>query len=699
MTSPQPNAIATESSGANELLRFSEAVFAHHGAATDGSRPARHRLLEAGAFDAGISDGVRLVRAMRSLGFEVRPVDPTVPPSMYIERGDAIVWGGFNGQTGRSTAFVRIGASRSERWTFDGGPPQTMGRTKVRRETPEVTEAWVVGKVMAAPPHAKSLSPWMRVWRLIRWDKGDMMSLIMFAAFIGILSLGTPLASQALVGSIAFGTNLQMVVVLAVVLLIAMVVSASLQALEIRVAESMQQRMLLRVMARLSSTLPRLGKFGLGTHGPSLVGRFYDVFTIQKSVTWLFLEGLRLAISAIVGMVLLATYHPILLAFDLVVLLFVLLVLFGLGRRGLYTAENESTAKHHLFDGLHEVVSTSEHYHGVDAVESVRARLDHAARHWLVERRRQFTIVYAQAVGALLLQALTLSLLLALGGYLVIKGQLTLGQLVAAELAVAAIVYPVAKIGLYVETVYDLYAAAYKLGRLTDVEPHSSGLSVWPAETRRQPARVNIVDPVLETPAGRCHWVRGTDLRIEGGSRVLLRGHEASGKSLLMATVSGLVPVLGGRVEVDGYDVRELDNDELRQDVFLVSRATVTHGDLLENVRVGRPWVTHQTVRQLLLDFGCEPLLSRLNPGEHRPLEPWLGSLSDTETVLVSLARAMVGGPRLLLLDGVLDQLPPSYRERVCRQLFRSDAPWTLIVTTHDPAIAAMCTQTFELVR
>jgi ABC-type molybdenum transport system ATPase subunit/photorepair protein PhrA len=99
------------------------------------------------------------------------------------------------------------------------------------------------------------------------------------------------------------------------------------------------------------------------------------------------------------------------------------------------------------------------------------------------------------------------------------------------------------------------------------------------------------------------------------------------------------------------------------------------------------------------LDFGCEPLLSRLNPGEHRPLEPWLGSLSDTETVLVSLARAMVGGPRLLLLDGVLDQLPPSYRERVCRQLFRSDAPWTLIVTTHDPAIAAMCTQTFELVR
>jgi ABC-type bacteriocin/lantibiotic exporter with double-glycine peptidase domain len=682
---------------ARPLLELAETVFAGFGQSSEHAPSARKRLLDAGALAEDLPAPTSAVRAMRSLGFDVRQLDSAVPVRLLRGSRDVVAWIGWSEQHAACEVFARSTTDEWERWDLVSGTREPVSIRRARMTS--VSHAWVVRQPSVQPGSTgKGDSAWRRLWGLVQWDRGDLFALVMFAFFIGLLSLGTPLASQALVGSIAFATNTQMVFVLAIVLAIAMVVSAVLQALEIRVVEALQQRMLLRVVDRLSATLPRMQRFGLGAYGPSLISRFYDIFIIQKSASWLFLEGLRLVVSAFVGMVLLATYHPILLAFDTVIVVFVLVVLFGLGRRGLQTAVEESNAKHHLFDSLHEVGTVPDQFQGAEALESIRSRLDHSARHWLVERRRQFNVVFTQAVGALLLQALTLSLLLAIGGYLVIEGQLTLGQLVAAELAVAAIVYPVAKLSMYVETVYDMYAASYKLGKLTDVEPLGNGLATWSTNTAQNAASLVIVNPRLGLPSGEAAWASTVDVNLEPGARALIVGREASGKTLLMDALAGRLPVTGGRLEIDGLDVREVEPDAWRSAVATVT-ASLVCGDLMENIQTGRASATSESIREILRSFGCDALLSRLGPGNHRALNPALAPLSATELLLVGFARAMAGRPRLLLVDGMLERLPRSYRDRVGQRLFATDAPWSLVIATHDEGWAERCTSTIELVR
>src|SRR5690606_22201392 len=100
----------------------------------------------------------------------------------------------------------------------------------------------------------------------------------------------------------------------------------------------------------------------------------------------------------------------------------------------------------------------------------VAARADALTNEWLERRRRHWRVVFRQLTSALALQVFASAALLGLGGWLVLSRQLSLGQLVAAELIVTSVVAGVAKLGKSIESYYDLAAAADKLGHLIDLE-------------------------------------------------------------------------------------------------------------------------------------------------------------------------------------------------------------------------------------
>jgi putative ABC transport system ATP-binding protein len=153
-------------------------------------------------------------------------------------------------------------------------------------------------------------SPISRIVELARLERRDVWVVFVYAAFVGLLTLTVPLAGQALVSTVAFGTILQPLIVLALVLMVGTMFSAVLQALQTWVVEVIQWRILLRLSSDLAYRLPRLTRRVLdSSNAPTLVNRFFDVFTVQKTASWLLLDGLGIVLTASVGMLLLASYQ------------------------------------------------------------------------------------------------------------------------------------------------------------------------------------------------------------------------------------------------------------------------------------------------------------------------------------------------------------------------------------------------------
>ncbi|HEU4533653.1 MAG TPA: ATP-binding cassette domain-containing protein, partial [Polyangiaceae bacterium] len=408
---------------------------------------------------------------------------------------------------------------------------------------------------------------------LLRAERSDVWVVVAYAVTIGLLSLAVPVAVQSLVNTVAFGSLVQPLVVLTLLVLAGLGFANALRALQARVVELIQERLFVRAAADLAFRLPRAEAFG-GHHGPELVNRFFDVLTVQKGAASLLLDGLAIVLQTAIGMLLLAFYHPLLLAFDVVLLGAVAFLLLVLGRGATGTAVEESKAKYAVAAWLEELARHPAAFKGPGGSSFALGRVDALCRRYLGARRRHFRVLFRQIVGALTLHAVASAALLGIGGWLVLARQLTLGQLVAAELVVSAVVAGVAKFGKHLETYYDLLAAVDKLGHLVDLPLEREGGD--------EPA------PAKGAPAVEVRGDGGLHLALAAGERVALVGPNGSGKSALLERLYGLRGAAGGALRFEGAPAADWSLDALRRRVALVRGHEVFEGTLADNVALGR---------------------------------------------------------------------------------------------------------------
>jgi putative ABC transport system ATP-binding protein len=529
------------------------------------------------------------------------------------------------------------------------------------------------------------ISPLSRFFGLLRMERKDISLVAIFAFASSVLSLSTPLAVESLVNVISWGVYVQPLIVLAVILLVSLVLSGMFSVLQNVVVEIVQRRQFVRIVCDLAHRFPVSNRQQLKAEHPrELANRVLDIMTIQKATAVLLLDGTNIVIVSFVGLILLGFYHAYLLSFVIVLLISMTLIVWLLGRGGVSTAIEESKTKYRMVHWLQDVLDspTAFRINGGDLLAINRA--SSIATEYVEARKKHFQVLLRQIIFAAGLQAIALTSVLGIGGWLVMQGDLTLGQLVAAELVVALVVGSFSKAGKSIEKFYDLMASIDKVGHLLDIKADSNTaldlIGDGPLPLDWSDVEFDCGITKMSVPAGS----------IEPGTLTAILIAEPLPK--VAETLAGLLPPLNGSIKVSHIDVAALSVavHQGRQ-LSLAARAEIFYGSIASNIDMGRSFVSLTAVRETIKKVNLWQDISALPTGINTILQSTGYPLTPVQMSKLMMARSLVASPRLLIVDGLLDSMNPGDQQHLL-ELFQSlKSHCSVVLITRHTAIADKC--------
>jgi len=610
-----------------------------------------------------------LVETGRSLGLHLRTADCT-PEDLQslLTAGNAAI--ALTGDTQELIGLKRSHRRRLQALRFSDLQLQAPS-LRQRRCWSVVTAESVA--LAAHEPHAADahapVSPLVVLWQLLRPELKDIVSAVAISGMAGLLLLSVPVTAQQLVRTVTFATLYQPIIVLSLVLLGLLGFVAALQMLHIYTAEIIQRRLFARVAAKVSRHLPWVTPEAQREHDlPELMNRFLDVGIIQKTLASLIVDGVAIVLSTVIGMSVMAFYHPFLLGYDLMLLLGLTVVIFVLGRGGIRSAIQESKAKYHTVAWLQDLAANCGVVQEYQLANYAAETTDVMVIRYLKKRQAHFRILMRQVLVVLGMQALATTTLLGLGGYLVLQEQLTLGQLVAAELIVATIVASFAKLGKHIESWYDLLAAVDKVAHLTDLPvmtlagsmslPRQGGALVELQRLGTEKAATSHAHDshAFQSPASTGNH-RNDPITLSPGQLEVLYDWADDDRMQLLQAFRDPTTASGWTVKLDGLELQEIRPDARWLHVTVLDKLSVFPGTVAENVHLHRSNVTDVQVRRLLKELGLTSELQDRHVDMHDTLAQQGSPLTVRQLHKLHLARALAGQPRLLVLDHWLDIL------------------------------------------
>jgi putative ABC transport system ATP-binding protein len=272
----------------------------------------------------------------------------------------------------------------------------------------------------------------------------------------------------------------------------------------------------------------------------------------------------------------------------------------------------------------------------------------------------------------------------------VIHGELTLGQLVASELVVTMVLAAFTKAGKSIEKFYDLMAGMDKIGHLLDLQT-----------TQEHP------NPKLYSEPVEVEWTRmvthyGTQqmtlepCRIPAGSMLAIVTHQYS--SLVMKVLTGTLTPDSGKVSIQGVELeRQAVGCQQGRLMGYAAPAKIFAGTILDNIALQREGIDENRCREVLEQVGLWKQLANLPQGLLTSLQTGGFPLTKLQCHQLMIAQAVAAGPRLLLIEDLMDHLSPADQEELMGFLKSQKATCTIILTTGSASIANRCDDQIHL--
>ena len=244
-------------------------------------------------------------------------------------------------------------------------------------------------------------------------------------------------------------------------------------------------------------------------------------------------------------------------------------------------------------------------------------------------------------------------LILWYGGALVIRGQLTLGEMIAFSAYLGQLVQPVRRLGMILPAVVQAIASGERIFEILDAE---SEVHDAPNAIPLPPVRGHVrFENVSFAYFGRHKVLSDVSFDVQPGQMIALLGATGSGKSTIINLLPRFYDPTAGRITIDGYDLRDVTLKSLRDQIGIVlQETTLFAATLRENLAFGRPDATDEEIFAAAQAAQAHDFILALPEGYATPVGERGLTLSGGQKQRIAIARALLKDPRILILDDAL---------------------------------------------
>ncbi|MSQ40561.1 MAG: ABC transporter ATP-binding protein [Dehalococcoidia bacterium] len=293
---------------------------------------------------------------------------------------------------------------------------------------------------------------------------------------------------------------------------------------------------------------------------------------------------------------------------------------------------------------------------GVRAIQSLRREGENVRLFDKVNRAHLDANISAARLSAIMMpvveiqSSIALGVVIVLGGYRVLHGLLSPGEMIAFFLYAQRIFDPIRMIIMQYTELQRAMAGGIRIIELLDTK---SDVQDKPDAMEMPSIRGEVAfhDVTFEYVPGQA-VLRNVAMTIRSGETVAVVGPTGAGKSTFVSLVSRLYDVTHGKITIDGYDVRDVRQQSMNSQMGVVLQDPFLFvGTIKENILFGRPDATMDEVERGARAVGAHDFIMRMEKGYDSTVEERGSNLSMGQRQLVSFARALLANPRILILD------------------------------------------------
>ena len=531
-----------------------------------------------------------------------------------------------------------------------------------------------------------------KLFQLINLEKKEVGYIYFFAILTGLIQLSLPLGIQAIIGLLFGGLLSASLIVLITFVVAGVLASGVMQIMQMRVIENIQQRIFTRLTFAYAYRIPKIDLMSIDSYYlPELVNRFFDTTSLQKGLSKLLLDIPTASIQIIFGLLLLSFYHPAFAVFGFILLLFILIVIYWSGEKGLNSSMEESDYKYKVANWLEEISRAIKTFKFFQVHQLHMKKIDELTLGYLKARRSHFQVLAFQYRSLVAFKVLITAMMLIIGTLLFLDQKINLGQFIAAEIIIIAVLNSVEKLIISLETVYDVLTAIEKLDNVLQ-KPHDSEKNMMIAQSIEMKREINLTIRNLSFSfESKKLILDGVSFDVRAGEKVCINGAEGSGKTTLIRILAGLYTGYEGQVHINGIPLHNISANEWRASVAVFfAQEELFNGTLLENLTLGNENINSGKIIEICEMVGLESFIRAQKDGYYTILDPQGQKLSYNVVQKILIARCFLIKPMLLIMENGWQGIEKQYRQRILDKLI-NDKSFSLIAISELEELTSAC--------
>jgi len=519
---------------------------------------------------------------------------------------------------------------------------------------------------------------------LLRLERRLLALVVSYSLAIGLFALIVPLTVQELTNTFAFAIQPVTIVTLAGVMIAALLFVGAFRSLQYYAVEVLERRLFARVAIGMAQQIPHLQVLGFK---PRYANHFMETVFMQRALSVLLVDLINVVVGGAVGMTILVFYHPYFLLYN-ALLLAGFGIVFLLSHGGLKATIEMSHAKYDTLHWMQEISYNLLHFKATDSRAILMQRTDELVSKYVERRQTRFGILIRQYLGSVGWQAIAHGGLIATAAWLLSIGQLTLGQLVAAEVVVSGLLASFDEVVKRMGHIFYFMTGLSELDFVLSLpkDQESSGLSVPLPDPTVHGIRLTCKDLTVHHPGVPAIFER-FNLEVTPGEKIGIYASSTVAKTALARVLAGLEAPTSGLIRYNGVDLRHIDMSAINRcrGFMIDSQLTLFEGTIEDNIVLGRSYIPYSDVRWALRFAELEEDVDSLPQGLKTHIRAPGKILAPTHIMRILLARAVLARPQIMIFDGTLHNLQPGLRETLLRRLCSKDEPWSVIFVSNDP--------------